>query len=148
MQIPESNNIRQVQVLRVIDGDTFRLPKENGVKQRVRLIGVNTPESVRPNFPVEYLGPESKEFLQKLIEGRTVTLEFEERKYDRHKRILAFVFLDDIFVNAEIIRNGFSKVYKWHRFKQEYYEQFVKIEEEAREAGLGLWGKENSQCKS
>ena len=125
-------------VKRVIDGDTFIL--ENG--ERVRLIGVDTPETVHPNKPVEHFGKEAAKFTRELLEGETVRLEYDWQKRDKYNRILAYVFLDTLFVNAEIIRQGYAYAYLKYPFKQEYMDLFRELEMGAREARRGLWGEE------
>ena len=128
-----------VKVQRVIDGDTFKTT----TGERVRLIGVDTPETVHPNKPVEYFGKEASAFLKGLIEGKTVRLEYDWNRRDKYNRTLAYVFLQDtIFVNAEIIRQGYGFAYLKYPFKEEYMELFRRLEKEARENERGLWGKQ------
>jgi micrococcal nuclease len=85
-------------VERVIDGDTFVL--EGGV--RVRLLGVNTPETKHPRRPVEPLGPEASEFTKSHIENRLITLRFDRERRDRYHRVLAYVYVGERFLNEEI----------------------------------------------
>ena len=88
-------------VKRVVDGDTFILANN----ERVRLIGINTPETVHPSKPVEYFGKEASAFTKKMIEGKKIMLEYDVQKKDRYGRILAYVYLKDIrfiiFVNLK-----------------------------------------------
>ncbi len=91
------------QVTRVIDGDTILLA--NG--ERVRLIGVDTPELYHPFKPVQYFAREASEFTREMVEGKQVRLEYDWQRRDRYGRLLAYVYLDDsTFLNAEIIRQG------------------------------------------
>lgn len=121
-------------VERVIDGDTLEL--DGG--ERVRLLGVDTPESVHPQRPVEHFGREAGEFTRRLAEGRTVRLEFDQERTDRYGRTLAYVYLDDnTFLNAEIIRRGYGFAYT--RFPFRYLEEFRALEREARQQRRGLW---------
>jgi len=84
-------------VKRVIDGDTILLT--NG--ERVLLIGVDTPETVHPNKPVEYFGKEASAFTKKMVEGKKVKLEFDWDRRDKYDRLLAYVYLlDGTFLNA------------------------------------------------
>src|SRR3954465_5035207 len=78
-------------VVRVIDGDTI-VVKVEGKDTRVRLIGVDTPETVRLNKPVEYFGKEASAFTKRLLEGERVTLEYDRQKADRYRRTLAYVY--------------------------------------------------------
>jgi micrococcal nuclease len=83
---------------RVVDGDTIIL--SNG--EKVRLIGVDTPETVRPNTPVEYYGKEASAFTKKMVEGKPVRLEYDWQQRDKYGRLLAYVYLmDGTFINAE-----------------------------------------------
>lgn len=123
------------EVERVIDGDTFKL--KNG--ETVRLIGIDTPETVHLNKPVERFGKEASEYAKKLLEGEIVELEYDQQRRDKYNRILAYVFLEDLFVNAELIKQGYAHAYTKYPFKQEYMDLFRQLEKEAREAEKGLW---------
>ncbi len=122
-------------VERVVDGDTIIV---EGVG-RVRLIGVDTPETVHPNRPVEFFGKEASAFTKGLLEGKRVRLEYDQEREDRYGRTLAYVYLDDgTFVNAEIIRRGYGHAYT--RFPFRHMEAFRQFEREARNNRRGLWG--------
>ena len=122
-------------VERVVDGDTIIV---EGVG-RVRLIGVDTPETVHPNRPVEFFGKEASAFAKGLLEGKRVRLEYDQERQDRYGRTLAYVYLDDgTFVNAEIIRRGYGHAYT--RFPFRHMEEFRQFEREARDNRRGLWG--------
>jgi len=131
-------------VRRVVDGDTLVL--EN--KERVRLIGVDTPETKHPRKPVEYYGKEASRFTKTMCEGKRVRLEFDQANAhighkDRYRRTLAYVFLEDgSFLNAEIVKQGYGFAYT--RFPFKYMDEFRRYEREAREQGSGLWGKSMS----
>ena len=121
-------------VERVVDGDTIIV---RGVG-RVRLIGVDTPETVSPGRPVEFFGREASAFTKRLLEGRSVRLEYDRERTDRYGRTLAYVHLaDGTFANAEIVRRGYGHAYT--RFPFRYRDQFQQLEREARGAGRGLW---------
>ena len=121
-------------VKRVVDGDTIVL--ENG--ERVRLIGVDTPETVHPNKPVQYFGKEASAFTKNMVEGKKVKLEYDWQRKDRYGRTLAYVYLEDgTHLNAEIIKQGFGFAYTKYPFK--YLEEFRKYEKEARIGKKGLW---------
>ena len=130
-------------VARVVDGDTLVvLPNPDPASRegdRVRLIGVDTPETVHPNRPVERFGKEAAEFTRRQCEGRRVQLVFDPaERQDRYGRTLAYVYLEDgTFLNAEIIRQGYGFAYT--RFPFAYLEEFRALEREARAARRGLW---------
>jgi len=121
-------------VKRVIDGDTLLLI--NG--ERVRLIGVDTPETKHPQKPVEHFGREAYLFTKKMVDGKEARFEFERQKKDRYGRHLAYVYLlDGTFLNAEIIKQGYGFAYT--RFPFKYIEEFRRYERDARENRRGLW---------
>jgi len=119
---------------RVVDGDTIVV---KGIG-KVRLIGVDTPETTHPRKPVEYFGKEASAFTKKMVEGKKVRLEYDWQRKDKYRRTLAYVYLEDgTFLNAEIIKQGYGFAYTKYPFK--YLEQFRKYEKEARERRIGLW---------
>ncbi|MCG2772505.1 MAG: thermonuclease family protein [Desulfobacterales bacterium] len=104
----------------------------------MRLIGVDTPETVHPQKPVEYFGKEASEFTRRMVEGKEVCLKFDWQQRDKYKRLLAYVYLlDGTFLNAEIIKQGYGFAYTRYPFK--YLEEFRRYEREAREEKKGLW---------
>ena len=122
-------------VERVVDGDTIIV---SGLG-RIRLIGVDTPETVDPRRPVEFFGREASAFTKRMLDGKRVRLEYDWERTDKYGRTLAYVHLPDgTLVNAEIIRQGYGHAYT--RFPFKYLDEFRQYEREAREAGRGLWG--------
>lgn len=126
-----------VTVKRVVDGDTFVLT----TGERVRLIGVDTPETVHPNKQVEPFGQEASRYSKSMLTGQKVRLEFDVEKRDRYKRLLAYVYLqDNTFYNAKLVQEGFAQVATFPP-NVKYADQFVALQREAREAKRGLWGR-------
>ena len=122
---------------RVIDGDTIVL--SNG--EKVRLIGVDTPETKHSQKPVEYYGKEATAFTKRMVGGRVVKLKYDAQRRDEYDRLLAYVYLmNGTFLNAEIIKQGYGHAYT--RFPFKYMEEFKLYEKEARENKRGLWTKE------
>jgi micrococcal nuclease len=128
-------------VQRVVDGDTLVL----GKGERVRLIGVNTPETVHPQKAIEAFGKEASAFTKRMVEGKLIRLEFDPLSSrrsdgkDRYSRTLAYVFLqDDTHVNAEIIRQGYGFAVSSSP-PLKYQNEFRRLELEAREQRRGLW---------
>lgn len=132
-QIPNDGHT-YYEVEKVIDGDTITV-EEIG---KIRLIGLDTPETVDRRKPVEYFGKEASQFLTRLVLHEKVRLEYDQNKKDKYKRTLAYVYMaDGTFVNAEIIKQGYGFAYTKFPFK--YLEQFRAFEKEAREDKRGLW---------
>jgi micrococcal nuclease len=127
-------SVGPVPVSRVIDGDTIVVDTVG----TVRLIGVDTPETVDPNEPVGCFGPEASAFTRSISTGRMVRLEFDTDRTDRFGRTLAYVYLpDEVFLNATLVQQGYGYAYTVFPFR--YLDQFRALEREAREARRGLW---------
>lgn len=122
-------------VTRVVDGDTLVL--EGGT--RVRLIGVDTPETKHPNKPVERLGPEASAFTRRHVEGREVTLRFDRDRRDKYRRVLAYVYRGEWCLNEELIRAGYSRAETRYHYSARMKRLFREAEAEAREAKRGIW---------
>ena len=131
---PSSPVEELVLVTRVIDGDTIEI--EGG--QRVRYIGIDTPETVDPRRPVGCFGGEASVKNKELVEGKYVRLEKDILDKDKYGRLLRYVYVDNKFVNRELVKGGFA-----HMFTVppdvKYAEEFLRAEREAREAKRGLW---------
>ena len=123
-------------VKEVVDGDTFKIIFEDKTLT-VRLLGVDTPEIIHPFKPVEVYGKQASDYLKNLLNGKEVRLNFEENKIDSYGRVLAYVYLNDQFVNADIIKQGYG--YAYTRFQFQFLVDFVAYQAEAKAAGLGLW---------
>jgi len=138
-----------VKVVDVIDGDTIVVDM-NGKLERVRLIGVDTPElKVERNKPYEYdnitdvtllteWGWKAREFAEKWLEGKIVKLEFDELTgyRDKYGRILAYVYVNGTDFNALLLEKGLARVYVIKFKKLEYY---MKLEKRAFDERVGLW---------
>ena len=129
-----SENAVRAQVARVIDGDTILL--EDGT--RVRYIGVNTPETVHPKKPVEYFGKEASAENRRLVEGKTVLLEYDVERLDRYGRTLAYVWLGKTLINGHLVKNGFATVTLYPP-NMKYATYLKALESEAKQNGRGLW---------
>ncbi len=120
-------------VTQVIDGDTITI--EGGY--RVRYIGIDTPE-IHPEL--EAYGMEALEANRRLVEGKEVRLERDVSETDKYGRLLRYVYADDIFVNAELVRQGLAEA-KAYPPDIEYQDELEELEVEARQAGRGMWAK-------
>ncbi len=124
-------------VVRVVDGDTIHVKLWERV-EKVRYIGVNTPETHHPTRGEEPGGREAAEMNRRLVAGQRVRLELDVRARDRHGRLLAYVWVGDLMVNAELVRLGYAQVMTVPP-NVKHQELFVKLQREARDAGRGLW---------
>jgi micrococcal nuclease len=124
-------------VVRVVDGDTIHVQLADRV-EKVRYIGVDSPEIHHPVKGEEPGGREAATVNRGLVEGRRARLELDVRTRDRWGRLLAYVWVSDTMINAELIRLGYAHVMTVPP-NVRYQELFVKLQREAREAGRGLW---------
>jgi micrococcal nuclease len=122
-------------VERVVDGDTLLLTNQ----ARVRLQGVDTPETVQPNHPVEPWGPESSEFTRQFIGDGRVRLQFDLERKDRYGRFLAYVYKGDRMLNEELLRAGLARAQLQYRYSDAMKRRFREAEQEARDARRGIW---------
>lgn len=128
--------IAVTEVKRVVDGDTFETSKG----EKVRLIGVNTPETVKPGSAVEKFGKEGSEFSKKRLTGQTVYLFKDTGEKDKYGRLLCYVFIhgDPVMYNETLVREGYANVMTIQPNVM-YQDTFLKLEREARKAKRGLW---------
>jgi micrococcal nuclease len=143
-QTPNFDTLQSAKVSRIIDGDTVVLLLD-GKKIKCRLIGIDTPETKHPQKPVEAYGKEASAFTFNLLKGETVWIETEpSNKQDKYGRLLAYLYRapDGLFVNLEIVRQGYGHAYTRYPFK--YMEEFRHYERRAREVGKGLWGSQST----
>ncbi len=124
----------------VIDGDTFRATKGGKKEFKVRLIGIDAPESrASERKEVGYYGKEAKEYLAGLLSGQSVRLEYDVDPKDRYGRALAYVYLKDgTFVNAELVKNGYAMILTIPP-NVKHADLFYKLQQEARKKKIGLW---------
>ncbi|MFN8113140.1 MAG: thermonuclease family protein [Solirubrobacterales bacterium] len=125
-------------VVRAIDGDTIEVAIDGGTDD-VRYIGVDTPETVKPGEPVQCYGPEASAFNHELVDGETVRLVFDRELRDVYGRLLAYVYADGEFVNAELVRGGYARTLEIPPNTAEA-DRLNAIERAAADAGVGLWG--------
>ncbi len=130
-----------VKVVRVVDGDTIQVCCIGWKREKVRYIGVDTPETHHPMRGIEPYGMEAAEANRKLVDGKTVRLEFDVQQLDKYGRTLAYIYLEDgTFVNAWLVENGYAMVMTVPP-NVKYQELFLKLQREAREGRRGLWTK-------
>jgi micrococcal nuclease len=128
-------------VTKVSDGDTFWVEKPNGTKEKIRLIGIDAPESRNTGQKKKgHYGIEAKNYLTRLILNKKVRLETDVRSKDRYGRLLAYAYLENgTFLNAHLVKNGYAMVYTVPP-NVKFADEFVKLQKEARKYQRGLWG--------
>lgn len=124
-------------VQRVVDGDTLLLTNQ----ARIRLIGPDTPETVKPRAPKEPFGDEATEFTRQFIDecDGLVRLEFDRERVDRYGRFLAYVWADGRMLNEELIRAGLATAETGFRYSSSKKTLFTRAEDDAKAAGRGIW---------
>ncbi len=132
----------EARVDRVVDGDTI-IVIVSSQRQRLRYIGIDTPESVKPDTPVERMGRQATAANEALVEGQTVLLETDVSDTDRFGRLLRDVWVERdgvlVLVNLELVRMGFAYVTTFPP-DVKYADRLLAALDEARAAGVGLWG--------
>jgi len=127
-----------VPVTRVIDGDTIEV-RLGGRTEDVRLIGVDTPETVKPGTPVQCFGERASHFTKRRLTGRRVRLVFGVERHDVYGRLLAYVYLGDRFFNPILVRRGLARTLTIPP-NDRFAPSFRHLELAAGRTGRGLWG--------
>lgn len=130
-------------VVKVIDGDTFVI-NFNGQEENVRLIGVDTPETVHPTKDEEPYGKEASDFTKLQIEGKEVTLEFDVQERDTYGRLLAYVYVNGEMLNKTLLKKGYAIVSTFPP-NVKYVDDFTQLQQQAIENKIGLWKDEYYQ---
>ncbi|MDQ1282142.1 MAG: micrococcal nuclease [Patescibacteria group bacterium] len=153
------DNLRfDYKVVGVVDGDTIDIERLDGEKVfnidkivRVRLLGINTPETVDPRRPGECFGKEASNYLKNLADGKIAAVELDDSQgfLDKYGRVLAYIYIKDsgfqkdniLFVNKEEIKDGYAYEYTYNT-PYKYQEEFKYMESFARQKYMGLWSPE------
>lgn len=125
---------QSIKVTRVIDGDTIEV--EGG--QKIRYIGIDTPETVHPNKSLECFGIEASNKNKELVEGKEVELEKDVSETDKYGRLLRYVYIDNIFINDFLVRQGYAHASSYPP-DVKYQDLFKSAEQEAKDNSRGLW---------
>ncbi|MDO4550994.1 MAG: thermonuclease family protein [Planctomycetia bacterium] len=131
-------------VKRVIDGDTLLLDGASlGASQnpRIRLLGVNTPETVKQGHPVEPFGPEASAYTKSRIEQNQfiIRLEFDEDPTDKYGRFLGYIWLGESLLNEELLRHGLGKFEGGYSYFPEMRDRFIRAQQAAQQEQRGIW---------
>lgn len=127
-------------VMRVVDGDTIVIDY-NGEKEKIRMLNVDTPESVHPKKSRNTkIGKRASEYTKKRLSGKSISLEFNGRKKrGRYGRLLAYVILDKKNFNLELVQKGWSPYYTKYGKSKTYHARFSAAQIQARDNGLNIW---------
>lgn len=140
---PAQNSTSSVtySVYKIVDGDTVDV-LINGVKMRIRVIGIDTPEVVKSGEKPECFGKEASDRAYELLEGKEVMLEFDKvaGDTDKYDRYLRHIFVDQKNYAEEMIKGGFGKQYAYRNQKYAHRPEFEAAEKFAKDAQMGLWG--------
>jgi micrococcal nuclease len=134
----QSGETATARVTRVVDGDTIEVDLD-GHDEDVRYIGIDTPETVKPDTPVQCFGPEASARNHELVEGRTVRLVFDAERRDVYGRLLAYVYVGGDFINGDLVAGGFARTLEIEPNTSKA-PQLARLEGAAGAAGRGLWG--------
>src|SRR3954467_4688914 len=126
-------------VTRVVDGDTVHIAI-GGADETVRYIGVDPPESVKPNTPVQCFAKAASAANERLVDGQRVRIVYDAERRDRYGRLLAYVYRagDGAFVNAALVREGYARTLTIPP-NVRFADRFASLAREARDARRGLW---------
>ena len=139
----------ELSVVHVEDGDTIEVQEPNGSKQVIRLIGVDTPETVKPNTPVQCFGEEASMHTKAVMNGAKVRLapDPDDSDTDKYGRLLRYVYLSDgTLYNEQLVQQGYGFAYTVFNFSK--IDEFKADQAAAKAAGLGLWSKCNVNSSS
>lgn len=145
-----SSNFEKATVVRVIDGDTIHLMMD-GKKYKLRMIGVDTPETVHPNKPVQFYGKEASDYSKRQLKNKTVYLQKDVSDTDKYGRLLRYVWLErpssdnpskeeisKYMYNAQLVINGYAYAYSFQPDTR-YSDLFASFQHQAQEKSVGLW---------
>jgi len=127
-------------VSRVIDGDTILAITDEGKEERVRLLLIDTPESVHPDGLIEEYGVESSDYAKEYLkQGDKIYLEVGENPRDKYDRLLAHVWVDDVNFNLHMVEQGYARVAYVYEPNTKYVDEFRSAEQKAKSKGLNIW---------
>lgn len=134
---PKPNPYQVGTVTKVIDGDTIEV-NLNGKTEKVRMLLVDTPETVHPNKPVQPYGKEASEFTKKLLLNKEVKLEKDKEDRDQYQRLLRYIYVDSQSVQEQLLSKGFARVVIYPP-NTKYVQKYQKIQDQAKSKKIGIW---------
>jgi micrococcal nuclease len=130
-------------IVRVVDGDTLNI-RVNGQEETVRLLLVDTPETVHPSKPIQPFGPEASAFAKEtLTPGKQVEIELDVSERDKYGRLLCYLYLDGRMFNELLLKNGLARVAYVYAPNTRYVNQFYILQKQAQAMEIGIWSIEN-----
>lgn len=133
-ELPVVSEVEPEKIIRIVDGDTIEIEGS----EKVRLIGMDTPETVDPRKPVQCFGKEASAKTKELVLGREVRLEKDVEDRDKYGRLLRYVWIDSKMLNLTLVEEGYAQV-ETVPPNVKYKDLFLKASRDAREANRGLW---------
>ncbi len=136
-------------VIKVYDGDTIRVQLDNGKRETIRFLGIDTPESYKTRFGyTEYLGREAKTYIKRILYNKMVRIESFKRNddlyRDRYGRILGYVYCGTQDISLQLLEKGLAKVYR--KVESSRHSEFITYERAAKNKGIGIWDPERSRA--
>ena len=142
--------VHSAELVKYVDGDTINVRMFSFFIEKIRLLGIDTPETVHPSKPVEYYGTQASEFVKKVIpfEEKIIKRSYDWDKFDYYDRLLAYIWIpvdfmgqkEYVLFNLLSILNGYGYAYLNYDFKDEYMKIFAEAQDYSKEFKLGLWG--------
>jgi micrococcal nuclease len=129
-------------IVKVVDGDTMDI-LINNKKETVRLLLVDTPETVHPTKPVEPFGPEASKFAKETLTGKDIKIEMDVSDRDKYGRLLAYLYIDNKMFNEMLLEKGLARVAYVYPPNIKYVDHFRDIQKKAQVSGIGIWSIEN-----
>ncbi|MEC2078058.1 thermonuclease family protein [Metabacillus fastidiosus] len=139
--VSESNFI-DAEVTRVVDGDTMKILVD-GKEETVRLLLVDTPETVHPNKEVQPFGPETSQFAKEMLNGKKVQIELDVSERDKYGRLLVYLHIDGKMFNKLLLEKGLARVAYIYAPNTKYVDEFYEIQKKAQQNEQGIWSIEN-----
>ena len=140
---PEDVKALPATVVRIVDGDTVKVAFAEGKEETIRLLLVDTPETVHPSKDVEPFGPEASAFAKRTLAGQQVGIELDVSERDRYGRMLAYIWIGDRLFNEMLLEEGLARVAYVYPPNVKYVDRFRDVQKQAQLAGKGLWSVEN-----
>ncbi|WP_433709018.1 thermonuclease family protein [Paenibacillus illinoisensis] len=142
-QEPQNKNNRlSATLIEVTDGDTLKV-KVEGKEEKVRLLLVDTPETVHPEKEEQPFGKDASNFVKKQVAKGNMELELDVSERDKYGRLLAYVWIDNKMLNEQLLEYGLARVAYIYPPNTKYVDQFEKIQKQARAQAKGIWSIEN-----